>query len=181
MRLLRCPYVIDRKRPSTALALGFMALSAILCLIYYVVKPLPLPGMLLHLALPVLAALAFIVAVLGWGHHNTLPTVLSVVLGVVFFICKAATFAPLHRALCTVLYVAVLLLYTLTVLGLIPTKVLLYPLFSLPLLYHIFVEDTNLYFFAQPPVPVFDWFPELSVLAIIAALLCISVALKEKE
>jgi hypothetical protein len=80
-----------------------------------------------------------------------------------------------------VLYIAVLLLYTLTVLGLIPTKVLLYPLFSLPLLYHIFVEDTNLYFFAQPPVPVFDWFPELSVLAIIAALLCISVALKEKE
>ena len=174
-------YTIDKRAPAARLAVGFMALSALLRLIYYAVKPLPSLGMLLHLALPLLAALWFVFAVLRYGKRSALPTIPSVLLGVIFFLCKAAAFAPLHRALCSVLYVTVLLLYTLTLTGIIPTKYLLYPLFSLPLLYHVFVEDTQLYFFATPPVPVFDWFPELSVLSIMAALLCISIALRRTE
>ena len=178
--MLRSPYSVDMRRLPTRLAIGFMALSALLRLTYYIAKPLPLPGMLLHLGLPVSAAIIFVFAVCLRGSSTVLPTIPSVLLGVIFFICKATAFAPLHRTLCTVLYIAVLLLYSLTLPGIIPTKVLLYPLFSLPLLYHIFVEDTKLYFFAQPPVPVFDWFPELSVLSIMAALLCISIALEKK-
>ena len=92
-----------------------------------------------------------------------------------------ATFASkLHTVLCVMLYLLVLGLYSATVFGWLPTKNLLYPLFGLPLLYHIFVEDMQLYVFARPPVPYFEWLPEVSVLLIMAGLLCISVGLEQK-
>ena len=103
-------------------------------------------------------------------------------LGVFFFIVKAFSFeSPLHTALCVVLYTAVLVIFSLTLLGVIPTKLLLYPLFGLPLLYHIFVEDMQIYVLAEPPVPFFEWLPEISVLCIMAALLSLSVALEKKD
>jgi hypothetical protein len=76
------------------------------------------------------------------------------------------------------LYLAVLVLFCGTLLGFLPTKKLLYPLFGLPLVYHILVEDTQYYFFADPPVPVWYWMPEISVLCIMAGLLCLSISLK---
>ena len=66
-------------------------------------------------------------------------------------------------------------------LGWLPTKKLLYPLFGLPLIYHLLVEDPGKYFFADPPVSVWDWLPELSVLCIMAGLLSLSVSLKTER
>jgi hypothetical protein len=43
------------------------------------------------------------------------------------------------------------------------------------------VEDTQLYIFADPPVPFLEWLPEISVLMIMAALLSISVALEKRD
>ena len=103
----------------------------------------------------------------------------AVAVGVVFFVLKAMDFAPLHRNLCLLLYTAVLVLYFLTVLGIIPTVKLLYPLFGLPFLYHVFVEDTKAYFFADPPVPVVEWMPEISVLCIMASLFCLTFSMKK--
>ena len=85
-----------------------------------------------------------------------------------------------HTVLCIILYFAVLVIYSLTVFGIIPTKKLLYPLFGLPLLYHIFVEDMKLYVFAKPTVPFFEWLPEISILMIMGALFSISFSLKRK-
>ena len=62
--------------------------------------------------------------------------------------------------------------------GIFADKKLLYPLFGLPLAYHLLVDDTRRYFFADPPVPVREWMPELSVLCIMAALLCFAVSLE---
>ena len=101
--------------------------------------------------------------------------------GVVFFIIKAFTFASkLHTILCVILYITVLSLYSATVFGKIKTKKLLYPLFGLPLLYHICVEDMQLYVFAEPVVPYFEWLPEISVLLIMAGLLNVSLGLEER-
>ena len=36
----------------------------------------------------------------------------------------------------------------------------------------------QLYVFAEPPVPYFEWLPEISVLLIMAGLLCISMGLE---
>jgi hypothetical protein len=78
------------------------------------------------------------------------------------------------------LYTLVLLLYSATVLGFLPSKKLLYPLFGLPLIYHIFVEDMKIYVLAKPPVPFVEWLPEISVLLIMAGLLSLSIAMKKK-
>lgn len=174
----RHPVRIDCRCPAARIACGFMALSAGLRLAYYLADPPGGWGMLIHLLLPVSAALLFIAGHLG-GDRIVRPCAMGAVgLGVVFFLLKAFTFAPLHQALCTLLYLAVLALYWLTVGGVLPTRRLLFPLFALPLAYHLFVEDTRLYFFADPPVPVWDWLPELSVLCIMAALLAQAWAVK---
>jgi hypothetical protein len=158
-----------------------MVLAAALRLYYYLPMILEPAMKMLHLWLPVSAAGVFVLAFALGGAWKKPGALLSVVMGVVFFILKARNFEPLHRTLCTILYVSVLVLFSITLMGLLPTKRLLYPLFGLPLAYHILVEDTRYYFFADPPVPVRQWIPELSVLCIMAALLCLSVALKTEK
>lgn len=159
-------------------SLGFMILAAGIRLWYYLPMVMA-PGMkVLHLWLPVAAAGVFLLGFALGGGFKKPAALLSVAIGVIFFILKARNFEPLHQTLCTILYILVLVLFYLAVLGLLPTKKLLYPLFGLPLAYHILVEDTKYYFFADPPVPVRQWMPEISVLCIMAALLCLSVSLK---
>ena len=170
---------IPLRHPATGIGCGLLALSAVLRLCYYLPKSPSGWTLWVHLLLPLTAAAVFLC-----GFCLKRPkqgAIGAVVLGVTFFILKATEFTPVHQALCTVLYVAVLVLFTATVLGLLPTKKLLYPLFGLPLLYHIFVEDTQLYFFASPPVPVWDWVPEISVLCIMAGLLSLSIGMEAKR
>lgn len=172
---------ILRNHPLALTACGFFAASALLRLWHYLPVEMT-PGVFwVHLSLPVLAAFVFLAGMAVGGKWAKAAVILATVLGVVFFIIKSATFAPWHQALCTLLYLAVLVLFSATLLGLLPTKKLLYPLFGLPLVYHILVEDTQYYFFADPPVPVWDWMPEISVLCIMAGLLCLSVSLKTQK
>ena len=109
-----------------------------------------------------------------------LPTCISVFGGVFYFIVKAFTFNYWwHTTGCICLYLAVLFLYCLTVTGKIGTKKLLYPLFGLPLAFHLFFEDVKNY--VIPKAPFHDWLPEISVLCIMAALLCCAIAMKTKD
>ena len=176
------PYSIDKRHPAARAAVVLMSLCALIrC--YYFARTGGAPlHLAVHLGLPLLAAGIFLWVVLVRGKTHTGYTVLSVLFGVIFFIIKALSFpSRLHTVLCILLYLTVLSLYSLTVLGYLPTKKLLYPLFGLPLLYHILVEDTKLYLFADPPVPFLHWLPEISVLMIMASLLCISIALEKRE
>ncbi|MBQ8369188.1 MAG: hypothetical protein IJY35_04345 [Clostridia bacterium] len=172
---------VPRTHPAAVLACVLMAVSAVVRLVYYLPGNLTAGIVTVHLILPVSAAALFILGTIANGKHLIPCSVSAVVLGIVFFILKAFTFTPLHQALCTLLYLTVLVLYTLTVTGCIPTKKLLYPLFGLPLLYHILVEDMQLYVFAEPRVPVVDWMPEISVLCIMAALLSQAFAMRMEK
>ena len=165
----------------TAAGLSMMALSILIRTVYFAMEGGNVGFLVVHWLLPVLAAITFFVVVLRHSTHAEYSA-LGVLFGVVFFIIKAFTFASkIHTILCVMLYLLVLTLYSATVFGLLPTKKQLYPLFGLPLLYHIFVEDMQLYVFAQPPVPFFQWLPEISVLLIMAGLLCISLGLERKQ
>lgn len=172
---------IRTRHPAAWISCGFMGISAAVRLIHYLCGTLTPEIVLVHLLLPVTAAVLFLAGIIVGGHFSRPMTAAAVILGVAFFLIKAGTFAPLHRALCTVLYLTVLTLYLLTVTGILPTKKLLYPLFGLPLLYHIFVEDMKLYVFAERPVPVWDWMPEISVLCIMAALFSLVFAMKTEK
>lgn len=164
--------------PAARASCIFMAAAAALRLGYFLPAQTTPFVLGIHLAMPVLSAVIFLTGMALGARWVKRASIAAVVLGVLFFIIKAAGFTPLHRAFCTLLYLTVLILFTLTVLGYLPTKKLLYPLFGLPLAYHLLVDDTRRYFFADPPVPVREWMPELSVLCIMAALLCFAVSLE---
>ena len=178
----RIRYRIDRTSPAAITAVCLMALSAIVRLLWFFLRDpaqILIGGTVVHLLLPLTAAVIFCAVVLFAGETHAHLTTAAVAVGVVFFAVKALGFSSrLHTVLCLILYAAVLLLYSLTLFGILPTKRLLYPLFALPLLYHIFVEDTQLYLFASPPPPAVAWLPEISVLLIMGALLSVSVALQ---
>jgi hypothetical protein len=176
------PYRIRADRPAALLSMALMLLCAAIRITYYAIRGASALELLIYLALPVAAALWLVAVILFCGREHVEWSVASVLAGVVFFIVKATTFAsPLHTGLCIVLYLGVLALFSLTVTGIIPTKKLLYPLFSLPLAYHILVEDMQLYVLADPRPPALEWLPEISVLCIMGALLAFSVALDKKE
>lgn len=171
---------IPRRGWAVRAARGFMAAAALVRLAYYLPREMDAVTLWVHLVMPVAAAL-FLAGTAVGGSWAKGAGIAAVAVGVVFFVIKATAFTPVHQTLCTILYLAVLVLFTLTVLGLLPTKKLLYPLFGLPLAYHLAVEDTQAYFFADPPVPVGEWMPEISVLCIMAALLCLSISLKTEK
>ena len=173
-------YTLDIRTPVTAVGLLLLALAVVIRCVYFAVHGGTLGHLTVHLLLPILAAAVFFAVVMT--RRPAEYTALGVLFGVVFFIIKSLTFVSrLHTILCIILYLTVLGLYSATVFGLLPTKKLLYPLFGLPLLYHIFVEDMQLYVFAEPPVPYFEWLPEISVLLIMAGLLCVSLGLERRK
>ena len=176
---MKHPCTVCCRHPFAALSMAFMMVSLIARLVYYV--PLRLTGFdwWVYIGIPGFATVWFPAALLLWGRKALLPTCISVFGGVFYFIVKAFTFAHWwHTGLCICLYLAVLVLYCLTVTGIIPTKKLLYPLFGLPLAFHLFVEDVKNY--VIPGADLHTWLPEISVLCIMAALLCVSIAMKKE-
>lgn len=134
-----------------------------------------------QIALPLACNLLFILLVLTLGRRALWTTVLPVLLGVVFFIIKSFSFdSILHTILCICLYLAVAFIYTATVFGVIRTKWLLLPLFGLPLIVHIYL-DRDMIAPADKAVELSELLPEISVLCIMAALLCICFAMKKRD
>lgn len=178
----RMTVTIPVRHPAAVLACVLLALSGLMRLAYYLPQSMDGFTLWVRLVLPVAASAVFLAGMTAAGGRYARPCVLTALaLGVAFFLLKATTFTPLHRGLCTLLYLTVLALFSATMLGWLPTKKLLYPLFGLPLIYHLLVEDPGKYFFADPPVSVWDWLPELSVLCIMAGLLSLSVSLKTER
>lgn len=88
---------------------------------------------------------------------------------VVFFLYKALSFSSvLHTVLCTILYLAVLVFFLLTALGVLRTRIFLLLLAGLPLLVHIIMDLSDYEGF-------FLFLPELSVLLLMASLLCLAL------
>lgn len=174
-------FYIDGKSPAAVLSVLFMIAAAVIRIIYFGGREVGVLELFIHLYLVIAASCVFCLTVLFLGKKAPELTSLSVLLGVIFFAVKAFTFdSKIHTYLCLLLYFAVLLIYCMTIFGIIKTKKLLYPLFLLPLLYHIFVEDMQIYFLARPMPPFTEWLPEISVLCIMAALFCVSFAIKRR-
>ena len=132
-----------------------------------------------QILLPIVSALLFILLLVLLGKVALWSTSVPLLMGVAFFILKALGFeSPIHTVLCILLYVAVAVLYCGTVFNVIRTKWLLIPLFGLPLLYHIFIEDLPALNNLAEPVTFSAGMQEMSVLSIMLALLCTSCAMK---
>ena len=135
-----------------------------------------------QIALPLCCNLLFILVLMTMGKRFFSLTAVPVVLGVLFFIIKATTFESwLHMLLCILLYIVVALLYCATVFGVIPTKWPLVPLFALPFLYHVCIEDVAKLQDTVNPMSFAEGMQEMSVLCIMLALLCTALAMKKKK
>lgn len=158
------------------LAVALMAAAIILRCAHFLPRWAETDALTLALQffLPLLSGLLYCAAMLARGGKLYLLTILSVFLGVTFFIVKAQGFAHMwHTALCTLLYLAVFILYTLTALGVMPSLLFQKLVFGLPLIFHI-VQDTFFPSANMQSSPL----PELSVLCIMAALLLGTFALQ---
>lgn len=160
-------------------AVGFMALSFGLRLAWWLVWPedTASAGVYVHGVLPLGACVLFCLCLLYPGRMSLRASFFPALLGVLFFILKAQTFVWWHQTLCTLLYLLVAVLYGLTAFSILPLRKLLFPLFGLPLTFHAFVLDLIVHrtVFTLP-----EWFQEGSVLCIMAGLLCVSLAIREK-
>lgn len=85
---------------------------------------------------------------------------------------KSTAFPLWQQILCTLLYLAVFLLYQLTVAGVLRTKIPLIMVFAAPLAEHLFKDITGIIPAVEPLLI------ELSVLCIMAALFCTALAIK---
>ena len=133
-----------------------------------------------QILLPIVSGLLFILLLALLGKHALWTTFLPVLGGVAFFVLKALTFEnTTQMLLCLLLYAAVAVLYCGTVFTLIRTKWLLVPLFLLPFLYHVGVEDIARLRDTVNPVTFTDGMQEMSVLCIMLSLLFTSFAMKK--
>ena len=131
--------------------------------------------------LPVICCLLMLLCILLLGKKGFFLSFIPVLLGVVFFVFKALSFTSwLHTVLCIILYMVVAVIYTATVIGWIHTKWLLPPLFGLPFLYHVFVEDIPALVKSPETVTFLSGMEELSILATMAALFCVGMGLKKR-
>ena len=173
-------YSIDPRSNSARVSVLFILLSALIRVIYFSAKTPTLPVFLIHVLLVLAAAVLFVTFLVTLGRSKPAIMLLPVAMGVAFFIIKALDFeSTLHTVLCITLYSAVLVIFGLTLLGVIRQKLLLYPLFGLPLLYHI-IEDVYEFFFLPDSPPAFEWLPEVSVLCIMTSLFSLSIALQKR-
>lgn len=177
-------YSVSRKNFFVKLSAFFMLLSMLCRLLGYwgFWANQTSDFVLTQILLPVMCNLLFVVVILYMGRRFFALSCVPVILGVVFFIIKALGFdSVIHMILCICLYLAVAIIYTATVFGVIRTKWLLAPLFGLPLLYHIFVEDLSTLRADENAMSLGEWLPEISVLCIMLSLLLICFAMKKRD
>lgn len=173
-------YTIDKKSFFGHSAILLMAMAAIFRVIGCWGYWNDMLTFVMHVIIPVASCLMLILCVSFLGKKGFFLSCVPVVLGVVFFIYKAFSFeSRIHMLLCILLYVAVAVLYTGTVIGSIHTKWLLPPLFGLPFIYHIVVEDLPALSNTEVPVTFAAGMQEMSVLCIMAALFCVGMGLKK--
>ena len=107
-----------------------------------------------------------------FGRRTIVPLTAPVAGFVVFFLYKALSFSSvLHTVLYSILYLAVLVFFLLTALGVLRTRIFLLLLAGLPLLVHIIMDLSDYEGF-------FLFLPELSVLLLMASLLCLALRLR---
>ena len=177
-------YSVSRKNFFVKLSAFFMLLSMLCRLLGYwgFWANQTSDFVLTQILLPVMCNLLFVVVILYMGRRFFALSCVPVILGVVFFIIKALGFdSVIHMILCICLYLAVAIIYTATVFGVIRTKWLLAPLCGLPLLYHIFVDDLSTLRADENAMSLGEWLPEISVLCIMLSLLLICFAMKKRD
>jgi len=177
-------YLLPKLNIFAIAAVSFMALSALGRIVYFTGVNATSAQFWLQCILPICTVLIFIVMICFDGTDRLYRTSIPVLMGCIFFAVKAGSFSPLHRVLCWCLYLGVAVLYYLTVQRGLP-KWIFGTLIGGAMAYHIFVEDLmhrsfrtlNTIPLAQGRTDMWHLLAEITVLLIMAALLCLTCAM----
>lgn len=178
----RAKFYVDRKGHFVHDAVLFVLLSAVFRMVgcwglwsekFFVIT---------QLLLPVGSSILFVLILRFLGDKALSLTILPVLAGAAFFVIRALGFENmLQIVLCIALCVLTVVLYILTVIGVIRTKWILVPLFAAVLGYRIFVEDLMALRDTANPVLFADGMLELSTICILLGLLFTTLALKKRK
>ena len=135
-----------------------------------------------QIALPIGAAVVFILLLLTLGRPALWASSLPVLAGAVFFIVRAMERgSTLETVIFILLPIVVAVIYTLTVFNAIKTRWFLVLLTLAPLAYHLFVVDLEAMRNVAEPVSFAAGMQEMSVLCVLFALLYTSLAMKNRR
>ena len=167
-------FYIDYKRPAAILSMVAFALAVPFRLIGYADKiTQPIYG-ITQVLLPVLCSVLMIVVIVKKGKDALWLSVIPVALGVISFMFKLfidpRSVSFLHHAAAIVLYLAVIVLWLLTVVYIIKTKWVLVILFILPFIKHVVMDDLPIFLGKAEMISADMWFKELSMLLTMVAL-----------
>ena len=179
---LRAKFYVDRKGHFVHDAVLFMLLSAIFRVVGCWGQWTDKFFVITQILLPIGSALLFVLILRFLGDKALSLTILPVLAGAAFFVIRALGFENMLQAvLCIALCVLVVVLYILTVIGIIRTKWILAPLFAATLGYRVFVEDLIALRDTENPVLFADGMLELSLICILLGLMFTALALKKRK
>ena len=167
-------FCVDYKRPLAILSMVAFALAVPFRIMGYADKLTdPLYG-ITQVLLPVLCSVLMIAVIIAKGKKAFWLSVIPVSLGVISFMVKLfidpRKVSFLHHAAAIVLYLAVIVLWLLTVLYIIKTKWVLVILFILPFIKHLVMDDIPIFLGKAPMIAADMWYKEISMLLTMVAL-----------
>ena len=179
---LRAKFYVDRKGHFVHDAVLFMLLSAIFRVVGCWGQWTDKFFVITQILLPIGSALLFVLILRFLGDKALSLTILPVLAGAAFFVIRALGFENMLQAvLCIAVCVMAVVLYMLTVIGVIRTKWILVPLFAAALGYRVFVEDLIALRDTENPVLFADGMLELSLICILLGLMFTALALKKRK
>ena len=178
-------FFVDYKRPAAIASMIAFALAVPFRLLGYADKITePLYGVS-QVLLPVLCSVLMIAVMIKKGRDAFRLSVIPVALGVISFMVKLfidpRSVSFLHHAAAIVLYLAVIVLWYLTVRYVIRTKWVLVILFILPFFKHILMDDLPIFLGKAPMIPADMWFKEISMLLTMVVLSLCAAAFQKKQ
>ena len=169
---------VERDGFFTEASMLFMALAIVFRLIGSLGRWSELQYMVTQVALPVFSGLLFVVFLLAFSRRAFWTTVIPVVIGVVFFIFRIMEVEnEWQKVGCISLYVVIAVFYAMAF-SHKSLKWVLAAILGAAFLYHVVILDVPVLMNLEKPVLFVDGMQELSVLAIMLSLLCVSLAMK---
>lgn len=170
----RKSFKINPKRPTAVAAVIALALSIPMQIAGYADR-LGEPAIALMLVLlPVLSAFLMILVMLMFGQDRLWLSIVPLSMGVVSFFFKLVVdprgTSMIHHIAASILYVAVIMLWALTVFYVIKTKWVLALLFMIPFVKHIAMNDIPVLLGTAEPVAISIWLKEFSMLLLMLGL-----------
>ena len=178
-------FSVDYRSPAAIISMIAFALAVPFRLIGYADKLTDPLYSITQVLLPVLCSVLMIAVIIKKGKDAFRLSVIPVALGVLSFMFKLfidpRSVSFLHHFAAIVLYLAVIVLWLLTVLYIIKTKWVLVILFILPFFKHLLMDDLPIFLGKAPMISADMWFKELSMLLTMVALSLCALAFQKPE